>query len=37
MIVFPQGAVLRCPPPVSAGQMVVLTNLKSGHDAICRV
>jgi periplasmic protein TonB len=37
MIVFPQGGVLRMSTTVSAGQMVVLTNLKSGHDAICRV
>ncbi len=37
MIVFPQGGVLRMSTPVSVGQMVVLTNLKTGHDAICRV
>jgi TonB family protein len=37
MIVFPQGGVLRMATAVTAGQMVVLTNLKSGHDAICRV
>lgn len=37
MIVFPQGGVLRMSTAVTAGQMVVLTNLKSGHDAICRV
>ncbi len=37
MIVFPQGGVLRMTTAVAAGQMVVLTNLKSGHDAICRV
>jgi len=37
MIVFPQGGVLRMSTGVAAGQMVVLTNLKSGHDAICRV
>src|SRR5277367_3291338 len=37
MIVFPQGAVIRMSTAVSAGQMVVLTNLKTGHDAICRV
>jgi TonB family protein len=37
MIVFPQGGVLRMATAVSPGQMVVLTNLKSGHDAICRV
>jgi periplasmic protein TonB len=37
MIVFPQGGVLRMTTAVAAGQMVVLTNLKTGHDAICRV
>ncbi len=37
MIVFPQGGVLRMSAAVNAGQMLVLTNLKSGHDAICRV
>ena len=37
MIVFPQGGVLRMTMSVSAGQMMVVTNLKSGHDAICRV
>ena len=37
MIVFPQGGVLRMSTAVSPGQMVVLTNLKSGQDAICRV
>jgi TonB family protein len=37
MIVFPQGGVLRMTTAVTAGQMVVLTNLKTGHDAICRV
>lgn len=37
MIVFPQGGVLRMNTTVTTGQMVVLTNLKSGHDAICRV
>jgi TonB family protein len=37
MIVFPQGGVLRMATAVAPGQMVVLTNLKSGHDAICRV
>src|SRR5271154_6413614 len=37
MIVFPQGGVLRMSTAVAAGQMVVLTNLKTGHDAICRV
>jgi TonB family protein len=37
MIVFPQGAVVRMATAVSAGQMLVLTNLKSRQDAICRV
>lgn len=37
MIVFPQGGVLRMSTPVIAGQMMVVTNLKSGHDAICRI
>ena len=37
MIVFPQGGVLRMSTPVTAGQMMVVTNLKSAHDAICRV
>jgi len=37
MIVFPHGGVLRMSTSVSAGQMLVLTNLKSRQDAICRV
>jgi TonB family protein len=37
MIVFPQGAVVRMAAGVNAGQMLVLTNLKSRQDAICRV
>ncbi len=37
MIVFPQGGVLRMSTAVSVGQAVVLTNLKSRQDAICRV
>jgi len=37
MIVFPQGGVLRMNATVGAGQMLVLTNLKSKQDAICRV
>src|SRR5271170_7554167 len=37
LIVFPQGGVVRMSTAVTTGQMVVLTNLKSGHDAICRV
>src|ERR1700675_3422696 len=37
MIVFPQGGVVRMSTSVSVGQMLVLTNLKSRQDAICRV
>jgi periplasmic protein TonB len=37
MIVFPHGGVLRMSTSASAGQMLVLTNLKSRQDAICRV
>lgn len=37
MIVFPQGGVLKMTTTLSAGQMIVITNLKSGQDAICRV
>lgn len=37
MIVFPQGSVLKMSTGVSAGQVMVLTNLKSRQDAICRV
>jgi TonB family protein len=37
MIVFPQGGVLRMSTAVNPGQMLVLTNLKSRQDAICRV
>jgi TonB family protein len=36
MIVFPQGGVLKMSTAVSAGQVMVLTNLKSRQDAICR-
>jgi len=37
MIIFPQGGVLRMNSTVAVGQMLVLTNLKSRQDAICRV
>jgi TonB family protein len=37
MIVFPQGAVVRMASPVSVSQMLVLTNLKTKQDSICRV
>jgi len=37
MIIFPQGAVLKMLTAVNVGQMLVLTNLKSRQDGICRV
>ncbi|HXW56864.1 MAG TPA: TonB family protein [Candidatus Cybelea sp.] len=37
MIVFAKGGVLRMTTPVTSGQMLVVTNLKSRQDAICRV
>ncbi len=37
MIVFPQGAVLRMSTSVNVTQMLVLTNLKTKQDSICRV
>lgn len=37
IIIFAQGGVLKMSTPVTAGQMMVVTNLKSGHDVICRV
>lgn len=37
MIVFPHGGVLRMATQVGVGQMLVLTNLKTRQDAICRV
>lgn len=37
MIVFPQGGVLRMATTVAAGQAIVLTNLRSQQDAICRI
>ena len=37
MIVFSGGGVLRLESGVSVGQMLVMTNLKSRQDAICRV
>jgi protein TonB len=37
MIIFPQGCVLRMNTSATVGQMLVLTNLKSRQDAICRV
>lgn len=37
MIVFPHGGVVRMITVVSVGQMLVLTNLRTSQDAICRV
>jgi hypothetical protein len=37
MIVFSHGGVLRMATPVNIGQMLVVTNLKTRQDAICRV
>jgi TonB family protein len=37
MIVFAKGGVLRMTTPVTSGQMLVVSNLKSRQDAICRV
>jgi TonB family protein len=37
MIVFPLGGVLKMTTLVSVGQAIVLTNLKTRQDAICRV
>lgn len=37
MIVFPLGGVLKMITQVSVGQAIVLTNLKTRQDAICRV
>jgi len=37
MIVFPQGGVLRLATVVNNGQMLVITNVKSRQEAICRV
>jgi len=37
MIVFPQGAVLRMATLVNVSQMLVLTNIKTKQDSICRV
>jgi periplasmic protein TonB len=37
MIVFPLGGVLKMTTQVSVGQAIVLTNLKTRQDAICRV
>jgi len=37
VIVFPQGAVVRLASTVMTGELVVLTNQRSGADALCRV
>jgi TonB family protein len=37
MIVFPHGGVIRMSTAVTASQMLVVTNLKTRQDAICRV
>ena len=37
MIVFAHGGVLRMSTNVGSGQMLVITNIKTGQDAICRV
>jgi TonB family protein len=37
MIVFAQGGVVKMSTPVTTGQMMVLTNLKTRQDVICRV
>jgi periplasmic protein TonB len=37
MIVFPNGAVLRMSTSVNVSQMLVLTNIKTKQDSICRV
>lgn len=37
MIVFPHGGVVRMATTVGVGQMLVLTNLRTSQDAICRV
>ena len=36
MIVFPHGCVIRMSTTVNVGQMLVVTNLKTRQDAICR-
>jgi protein TonB len=37
VIVFPQGAVVRLTAPMTAGELVVLNNQRSGADVLCRV
>jgi TonB family protein len=37
VIIFPQGAVVRLSATVTQGELVVLTNKRTGADVICRV
>jgi TonB family protein len=37
VIIFPQGAVVRLAAMVTVGELVVLTNNRTGADVICRV
>src|SRR5207302_1689902 len=37
VIVLPQGAVVRLSATVAVGELVVLTNKRTGADVICRV
>lgn len=37
VIIFPQGAVVRLSASVTQGELVVLTNNRTGTDVICRV
>ena len=37
VIVFPQGAVVRLTAMVTTGELVVLTNQRTGADVLCRV
>ncbi len=37
VIIFPQGAVVRLSAAVTPGELVVLTNKRTGADVICRV
>jgi protein TonB len=37
VIIFPQGAVVRLSATVTPGELVVLTNTRTGSDVICRV
>jgi hypothetical protein len=37
VIIFPQGAVVRLSAMVTPGELVVVTNNRTGADVICRV